>query len=74
MIRDLLQRIKAKWTPGNRYAGQGVVEYAGAMVIAATIVAALCTATQTNNWMYNAYNNLYATSGNLLMNAVNNLD
>ncbi len=51
--------------------GQGVIEYAGAMIVAAAIVAVLVTGMQTNNWMYNAYNNIYNASGNLLINTLN---
>ncbi len=56
-----------------RTAGQGMVEYAGAMLIAALIVASLVTGAQTNNWMYQAYVSIFNASGNMMINAINTL-
>lgn len=53
--------------------GQGVIEYAGAMIVAAVIVASLAAGMQTNNWMYNSYNTIFNASGQMLINAVGNI-
>jgi hypothetical protein len=53
--------------------GQGVIEYAGAMIVAAVIVASLAFGMETNNWMYSAYNSIFNAAGNLLISAVGNL-
>ncbi len=53
--------------------GQGVVEYAGALITAALIVAVLTTGMQTNNWMYNSYNTIFNSAGQMLIDAVGNL-
>lgn len=60
----------------KRYAkrhGQGMVEYAGAWLVAAMIVLMLVQGIQDNNWMYNAYNAIFNGAGNMMSNAVSNL-
>ena len=56
-----------------RRLGQGMVEYAGALLIAAMIIATLATAAKTNNWMYNSYYAIFTAAGNMLMNAAGNI-
>lgn len=53
--------------------GQGVIEYAGAMIVAALIVASLVTGMGTNNWMYNAYNSIMNSAGQMLIDSAANL-
>ena len=53
--------------------GQGVIEYAGAMIVAALIVAMLATGMTQNNWMYNAYNSIFNAAGNMMITAIGNL-
>jgi hypothetical protein len=50
--------------------GQGVIEYAGALITAAMIVVALTTGMNEGNWMYNTYNTIYNSAGKLLVNTL----
>ncbi len=54
--------------------GQGVVEYAGAMIVAALIVASLTAGMAQGNWMYNAYESIFNSAGNMTLNALNDLN
>lgn len=54
----------------GEHAGQGIIEYAGAMVVAMAVVAVLTTGIQTNGWMYDSYNTLFNFAGNLLLTEV----
>ena len=53
--------------------GQGMIEYAGAMIVAAVIVAMLATGVVEDNWMYNSYNNIFNAAGNMLISQLSNL-
>jgi hypothetical protein len=56
-------------TPSHRPSkqkGQGVIEYAGAMIVAALIVVSLTTGMQKDQWMYEAYEAIYQAAGNNL--------
>lgn len=57
----------------KRQPGQGVVEYAGAMIVAALLIVMLTTGMNTNNWMYNSYNNIFNAAGDMMINAIGNL-
>ena len=67
--RDTAMRILFLPVPAKR-CGQAVIEYAGAVIVSAVIIATLAAATRTNSWMYNAYNNLYNSAGTLLINTL----
>lgn len=58
----------------NKQKGQGIIEYAGAMIVAALIVAILTTGMADNNWMYNAYNSIFNAAGDMLIGKVNTLN
>lgn len=53
--------------------GQAMIEYFGALMVAAVIVAMLASGMETNNWLYNSYNDVFNASGNLLMDALEDL-
>lgn len=53
--------------------GQAVIEYAGAMIVAAVVVATIVTGTGQNQWVYNAYSGLFNAAGNVLANQLTNL-
>ncbi len=61
------------WISRSRAKGQGVVEYAGAMLVAAMIVTVLVTGAGSNQWIYNSYSAIFNAAGNVLMNGVNSL-
>jgi len=50
--------------------GQGLVEYAGGMMVAAFIVTLLIVGIQTNNWMFNAYNMIFTATQQVIANGV----
>ncbi|MCA9842036.1 MAG: hypothetical protein KC475_07925 [Cyanobacteria bacterium HKST-UBA03] len=48
--------------------GQGIVEYAGALVIAALIIGGLITGASGNGWLAQSYTTIYNTAGGMLIN------
>lgn len=65
-MNELLTRLYIKMT-ANKEEGQGVVEYAGAMIVAALIVAAVLLVgragmTQVYNTLFTALNRFFTTN------------
>ncbi len=68
MLNPIAIRIR-----GQHAKGQGVIEYAGAMIVAAFIVGALISGVAYNSWIWNFYNATFLGSGNVIYNNIGNL-
>lgn len=68
---EFIMRTHLKVIFRAKRVGQGMIEYAGAMVTAALIVAMLINGIQTDNWMYEAYENIFNAAGNMLVDEMN---
>ncbi len=59
---------------GKPCRGQGMIEYAGAMIIAAAIVAVLVSGLSDGNWMYNAYDTIFTYAGDFMAERSNEIN